>query len=65
MSPRARKFIGMFGILAFLAAYVVAVAAMAEHVPPRWPAELVFYLVAGVAWGLPVFPLISWMNRGR
>jgi hypothetical protein len=65
MTARARKFIGVFAVLAFLAAYVVAATLIADHVPKQWAAQLAFYLVVGVAWGVPIFPLISWMNRGR
>ena len=65
MTARVRKFIGLFAVLAFLAAYVVAVSLIANHVPKHWAAQLVFFLVAGIGWGVPIFPLISWMNRGR
>jgi hypothetical protein len=27
--------------------------------------KLVFFAVAGLAWGLPLLPLMTWMNRGR
>jgi hypothetical protein len=65
MSARLRKLIGLFGVLAFLAAYVVAVSKIADHVPKHWAAQLVFFVVAGLGWGVPILPLISWMNRGR
>jgi hypothetical protein len=29
------------------------------------PLQLAFYALAGICWGIPLFPLISWMNRGR
>jgi hypothetical protein len=65
MSARLRKFIGLFGILGFLTAYVGAIAKLAEHLPDHWLAKLVFYLAAGVLWGVPILPLIRWMNSGR
>ena len=65
MTARVRKFIGLFAMLGFLAAYVALVSTLSDHVPKAWAAQLVFYVVAGTAWGLPIFPLISWMNRGR
>lgn len=65
MSARVRKLIGLFGILAFLTAYVAVVATVGDHIPKAWPAQLAFYLVAGLGWGVPILPLISWMNRGR
>lgn len=64
-SARVRKLIGLFGILAFIAAYVVLAVAVGEHVPKHWAAQLVYYVVVGTAWGVPILPLISWMNRGR
>jgi hypothetical protein len=65
MSARYRKLIGLLGVLAFLAAYVTAVTLVADHVPKQWAAQLAFYLVAGLGWGVPILPLINWMNRGR
>ena len=65
MTARVRKLIGLLGILAFLVAYIGLVGAVAEHIPKHWAAQLAFFLVAGVGWGLPILPLLSWMNRGR
>jgi hypothetical protein len=65
MNARTRKLIGSMGIVGFLGLYVGAVATLAERLPPdRW-VQLAFFVVAGVAWGLPLVPLISWMNKGR
>lgn len=63
MSPRLRKFIGMVGILAFCGAYVVIVATIGDYLPDHWAARLIYYAVAGTLWGVPLFPLIRWMNR--
>ncbi|THD80931.1 MAG: DUF2842 domain-containing protein [Phenylobacterium sp.] len=65
MSARVRKLIGMVGILVFLTAYVVAVATLGDRLPKLWFVQVLYYSVAGIVWGLPLFPLISWMNRGR
>ncbi|MDB5424087.1 MAG: hypothetical protein JWQ29_1503 [Phenylobacterium sp.] len=65
MSERIRKLIGLVGILAFLAAYIVAMTLISDHIPDHWAARLVFYVVAGLSWGVPILPLISWMNTGR
>ncbi len=64
MTPRVRKLIGLFGILAFLLAYVVLVANLAHLVPAHGPLQFAFYALAGICWGIPILPLISWMNRG-
>jgi hypothetical protein len=65
MSARVRKLIGMIGILAFLAAYVAGVTTIGDHIPQRWYFEVIYYGLAGVLWGVPLLPLITWMNRGR
>lgn len=65
MSARVRKFIGGIGIVAFLAFYAWAMTMIGEHVPDHWAAKLAFFGIAGFAWGVPILPLISWMNRGR
>ena len=63
MTPRVRKLIGLVGILAFLLAYVVIIASLAPHVPTHGPLQVAFYALAGISWGIPILPLISWMNR--
>jgi hypothetical protein len=65
MSARLRKLIGLFGILAFVTAYALIASKIADHLPDNFAVQTVFYLVAGLAWGVPILPLISWMNRGR
>jgi len=65
MTARVRKLIGLFAILAFVVFYAVAIVAIAERLPDNRPVQWIFYIVAGLAWGVPILPLISWMNRGR
>ena len=65
MTARVRKLIGMIGILGFLAAYVAVVATLGDRLPKVWWVQLIYFGLAGVLWGVPLFPLISWMNRGR
>jgi len=45
------------------AALVASLAALVE----KWPVLLqgLFYLIAGVAWILPLKPLLRWMETGR
>jgi len=63
MSPRLRKFIGMIGILGFCTGYIVAAVSLGALLPDHWAVRLAYYGVVGVVWGLPLFPLIKWMNR--
>jgi hypothetical protein len=65
MSVRTRKLIGSMAIVGFLGLYIAVVATLAERLPANWVVQLAFFLVAGVAWGGPLIPLITWMNRGR
>lgn len=63
MSPRLRKFIGLIGIMAFLTFYLVVVATVGDYLPDHWAVRLAYYGLAGILWGLPLFPLIKWMSR--
>jgi hypothetical protein len=65
MTPRVRKLVGLAAILAFLVFYMGLVANLARYVPEHGPWQLVFFVLAGVLWGVPILPLISWMSRGR
>ena len=64
MPARIRKLIGSVGVLAFLIAYAVLMTIIADHLPNQWAVKLIFFVVAGVGWGAPLIPLITWMNRG-
>jgi len=63
MTPRARKLIGSFGILIFMTAYIWLGTIIAEKVPAHPAAQILFFAVAGIGWGFPLFPFIAWMNR--
>ena len=65
MSARVRKFIGGIGIVVFLGLYAWTMTMIGERLPDHWAAQLAFYGIGGLAWGVPILPLISWMNRGR
>lgn len=65
MSARVRKFIGGIGIVAFVVFYAWAAVMIGGRLPEHWAIQTLFYAVVGFAWGVPILPLISWMNRGR
>ncbi|HEX5378953.1 MAG TPA: DUF2842 domain-containing protein [Phenylobacterium sp.] len=65
MTARVRKIFGGIGLLAFLAAYVWAATAISDRLPDKGAIKMIFFAVAGLLWGVPILPLISWMNRGR
>lgn len=64
--PSWRKPAGIFFILALIAAWAVLVASLASQVG-SWPilAQAIFYLLAGIAWILPLKPLLRWMETGH
>ena len=65
MRARTRKAIGSAAILLFLLFYVGLAGWIGDKLPNQWLVKLVFYAVAGTAWGAPLIPLLTWMNRGR
>lgn len=65
MSVRVRKFIGLLALIVFIVVYVGLMVRIGERVPAHWAAQLAFYAVAGLGWGLPILPLITWMNKER
>jgi hypothetical protein len=65
MSPRVRKLVGSVGVLAFLAFYIWAATAVAERLPDNIVIQLIYFAIVGTVWGVPLFPLIAWVQRGR
>ncbi len=64
-NPRARKLIGLAGVLVFLAGYILLVTKVSDHIPNNIIVQTLFYVVAGLGWGVPIIPLLRWMNTGR
>ena len=64
--PSWRKPVGVFGILAWIALWVILVASLSGSVG-AWPVlvQALFYLIAGLAWILPLKPLLQWIETGR
>ena len=66
MRRRVRKFIGAAVMLTFVAVYAACAMVSAEARPVREAPGLVqaiFYAIVGLAWILPLMPLIAWMER--
>ena len=63
MSPRIRKLVGTVLLLVVLTIYSLFVMVAAPMVLPGGSkiVELIFYVIAGVAWVLPAGYLIRWM----
>ena len=63
MSPRLKKLFGLFLLLPALLVYFGAVVAMADKLPSHWLVRLIYFLVAGLLWSLPMIPFMRWMER--
>jgi hypothetical protein len=65
MTLRTRKFIGTVVLVFFLAAYaLVAMAFGASRiVGASGIAQVIYFLVAGLAWVIPAGLLVRWMQR--
>lgn len=64
--PRPRPTAGVFMILAIILVWAALVASISDTVA-RWPAvvQLLFYIVAGFIWILPLKPILRWSETGR
>jgi hypothetical protein len=65
MHVRTRKLVGAVVLLLFLVIYAVAVASIgAGHITEASPLlQLLYFVVAGLAWVLPAGLLLRWMAR--
>lgn len=65
---RTRKLIGAVAMLAFVISYALLAMAIAQARPLQEASKLVqglSYAIMGIAWIIPMFPLIRWMEGGR
>jgi hypothetical protein len=65
MPRRARKFVGGLAMLVFVVFYALIAMALAQSRPlQEAPALLqsLGYVILGLAWTLPLIPLIKWME---
>lgn len=70
MTRRTRLAIGLLGLLVWLTFYAILAliggVALHEAVAKRswgWLVEAAYYVVAGLAWALPLRGFMRWMNR--
>ncbi len=63
MSPRVKKLVGLIVLLPGLLLYFGAVVTLAERVPSFWLAKLIYFVVTGLVWAVPVIPFIRWMEK--
>jgi uncharacterized membrane protein (DUF485 family) len=65
VGPRTRRAIAAAATLVFLVVYVVVAVTIADYLPRSGWVRLVYNIVVGVSWGIPLLPLIAWAERGR
>jgi hypothetical protein len=66
MPKRLRKFIGAVVIIAFVTVYALLAMVLAQARPVQnaaWYIQTLVYAILGMAWVLPMMPLIKWMER--
>ncbi len=57
-----RKIIGSIALLSFLAAYITIAVLIGEKLQGMKVVSIFYYVVAGIAWALPLKPLLRWMH---
>ena len=64
--PSWRRLVGIFALLLLIAVWAVLVATFSPHIG-RLPilVQALFYLVMGIAWIVPLGPLLRWSQTGR
>jgi len=65
LTPHTKKLVGAIVMLIWLPVYALAAAAVAVHVLPgaNWLVELLYYVVAGTLWIVPIGLMLPWMHR--
>jgi len=65
MPRRLRKFVGTVVMVSFVLVYALVAMALAQSRPVQEAPDLLrglYYVVVGMAWVLPMLPLIKWME---
>ncbi|HMG47358.1 MAG TPA: DUF2842 domain-containing protein [Allosphingosinicella sp.] len=66
LAPTWRQPFGIALILLWIAGWCVAAASASSLIAGLpWPVHAVYYLIAGIAWVLPLKPLLRWMETGK
>lgn len=63
MRAGTRRIVASFGAVAFLGFWIWAAIAIGDRLPEIMRLKLLYFAIAGTAWGVPLFPLITWANR--
>jgi drug/metabolite transporter (DMT)-like permease len=60
---RMRSLVTILTIIGGLFVYALATMIVAELLPPYWPAQTLFFAVAGLIWIVPAARFVKWMAR--
>ena len=65
MPVRLRKFIGAILLITLVVTWALVAMALAQApaIKANGVIEVIYYVVAGLAWLLPAIPLVRWMSR--
>ena len=65
MPQRLRKLIGTAVLVVFVSVYALTAMTVAAAKLPgtSWLVQLIYFMVAGLAWVIPAAPLVSWMQK--
>jgi hypothetical protein len=65
MPVRLRKFIGAILLITLVVSWALVAMALAQApaIKANGLIEVIYYVVAGLAWVLPAMPLVRWMSR--
>jgi len=55
----------MIGVLAFVAFWIWGAIALRGLLPPGPLIDLAVFAVAGIGWGVPLYPLFKWAESGK
>ena len=60
-----RKMIGSLVLLAWMVAYIAVAAVVGDRIASEhWAWKLLYFPIVGMAWVLPLKPLLRWMHVG-
>ncbi|WP_343346903.1 DUF2842 domain-containing protein [Sphingomicrobium sp. XHP0239] len=64
--PKSRVIVGVAAICLWIVAWSVLVVSAAPTIE-GWPTlvQMLFYLIAGLGWIVPLKPALRWMETGR
>ena len=65
MSRNTRQLLGGLAVMVFLTFYIGVALMIADRLPENRFVQFVFFVIAGVGWGVPLVPLLSWMENGK